>query len=167
VLISDSYLLLNQQLHEQGSFGGKGDKWAPRVRELIETLRPSTILDYGCGQGALARALDIDILEYDPAIAGKTSLPDPADLVVCTDVLEHIEPECVGEVLDHLKALTKVALFAVISTRPAKKVLADGRNAHLVVQPWEWWRTQLATRFTLTTPVIYHKEFEILLHRAA
>jgi 2-polyprenyl-3-methyl-5-hydroxy-6-metoxy-1,4-benzoquinol methylase len=164
MLISESYLFLNKELHKGGSYGQKGDKWAPRVRALIENLNPSTILDYGCGQGALARSLAIDIHEYDPAIAGKDSPPEAADLVICTDVLEHIEPDCLEEVLNHLAAQTKTVLFAVISTRPARKVLADGRNAHLIVQPWEWWRTHLATRFTLTDPVTYDNEFEILLH---
>ena len=32
----------------------------------------------------------------------------------------------------------KFAFFA-ISTRPAKKTLPDGRNAHLTVQSPDWW----------------------------
>jgi 2-polyprenyl-3-methyl-5-hydroxy-6-metoxy-1,4-benzoquinol methylase len=122
-------------------------------------------LDYGCGQGALGRALNQEISEYDPAIAGKDSSPQPADLVICTDVLEHIEPECLESVLDHLKSLTKEALFAVISTRPAKKTLADGRNAHLIIEPWSFWEEKLARRFRVEERAIHHKEVEVLLLR--
>lgn len=121
MLISERYLSLNKDLHDQGSYGRKGDKWTARVKQLLDQFKPDTVLDYGCGQGALSRSLDRHIAEYDPAIEGKNSLPAPADLVICTDVLEHIEPELLDNVLDHLKKVTHMALFAVICTRPAKK----------------------------------------------
>jgi hypothetical protein len=166
MLISEAYRSLNQDLHAQGSFGRYGDKWAERVRGLIAELRPATVLDYGCGQGTLKRALDFPIIEYDPAIPGKDTLPQPADLVICTDVLEHVEPDCLQSVLDHLMDLTKGHLFAVISTRPASKLLADGRNAHLIVEPWSFWRDQLSRRFVLTQQVEHQDEVEILLLRS-
>ena len=78
-------------------------------------------------------------------------------------MLEHVEPECVEDVLDHLQSVTRVALFAVISTRPAKKILADGRNAHLLVKDWEWWQYRLSARFELMNPIENHKEFQIVL----
>lgn len=161
--ISEQYRRLNKDLHEQGSYGRKGDKWARRVSELIGRLQPQTILDYGCGQGALGRALGVTIHEYDPAIEGKDHVPAPADLAVCTDVLEHIEPEHLDAVLDDLRRVTKVALFAVISTRPAKKTLADGRNAHLIVEPWPFWEAKLSARFRIEACVSHPKEVEVVL----
>lgn len=163
MLISDSYRILNESLHEQGSYGGKGDKWAGRVIELLDKFEPETVLDYGCGQGALRRALNRDIAEYDPAIDGKTEMPAQADLVICTDVMEHIEPEFLDNVLDHLRDLTRIALFAVVCTRPAKKTLADGRNAHLIVEPWSFWEEKLADRFVISEVRIHQKEIEIVL----
>jgi hypothetical protein len=65
--------------------------------------------------------------------------PEPHDLVVCSDVLEHIEPDCLGDVLRHLYDLTKKALFVDVACRPAKKVLADGRNAHLIQRDPSAW----------------------------
>jgi len=161
--ISDQYRQLNRELHEQGSYGRKGDKWAGRVRELIEKYQPSAILDYGCGQGALGRALGVPIEEYDPAIDGKDQPPVGADLVICTDVLEHIEPEHLEAVLDDLQRVTGRCLFAVISTRPAKKILADGRNAHLIVEPWPFWEERLSARFRIDTRSESHKEVEVVL----
>ena len=131
--------------------------------QLLDQFKPTTVLDYGCGQGALGRSLDREIAEYDPAIEGKSTMPAPADLVICTDVLEHIEPDLLDNVLDHLRDLTKSALFAVICTRPAKKFLADGRNAHLIVEPWEFWKQKLSERFTLMETKIHHKEIEVIL----
>jgi 2-polyprenyl-3-methyl-5-hydroxy-6-metoxy-1,4-benzoquinol methylase len=163
VTISEQYRALNKDLHLQGSYGRKGDKWVDRVTDLVARFQPETILDYGCGQGALGRALNIPIAEYDPAIEGKDSQPAPADLVVCTDVLEHIEPDYLDTVLDDLKRVSKVCLFAVISTRPAKKFLADGRNAHLIVEPWTFWNEKLSERFIVDSHVHHGKEVEVIL----
>ena len=49
--------------------------------------------------------LTFEIKEYDPAIPGKDSLPEPADIVVCSDVLEHIEPNYLLNVLVDFNAI--------------------------------------------------------------
>lgn len=105
----------------------------------------SSILDYGCGAGTLGTALKaqawpFDFREYDPAVPGKDAMPRPADLVVCTDVLEHIERDRLDTVLGHIRALSMQGTFLVISTVPAHKSLPDGRNAHLIVESPDWWR---------------------------
>lgn len=163
MLISEAYRQLNKTLHGEGSYGRKGDKWAPRVEALIDRFQPNSVLDYGCGQGALGRGLSRPIFEYDPAIPGKDNDPQPAELVVCTDVLEHIEPACLEMVLDHLQALATRCLFAVVSTRPAQKLLPDGRNAHLIVQSWPYWEEKLSARFRIDEAVVRYKEVEVVL----
>lgn len=171
-LISDGYRGLNRQLHEGGRFGFRGSRWAPSVRRVAREHEVTDLLDYGCGQGALKKALRpawwrrgpaLQVREYDPAIAGKDALPAPADLVVCTDVLEHIEPELLDNVLDHLQSLSRRLLFAVVSTRPAKKTLEDGRNAHLIVEPDAWWRPKLEQRFRIVDWQSLGDEFAVLL----
>jgi hypothetical protein len=163
MLISDLYRALNAILHEGGNYGRHGDKWAGEVTRLINRYDAKSVLDYGCGQGSLARSVGPIVQEYDPAIAGKDALPLPADLVVCTDVLEHIEPECLADVLDHLRALSRLACFVVISTRAAKKFLADGRNAHLIVKDDDFWRQHLANRFAIVEWTNFDQEFAALL----
>jgi len=37
--------------------------------------------------------------------------------------------------------------FLVIATRPAAKKLADGRNAHLIVEPASWWLPRLTSHW--------------------
>jgi hypothetical protein len=162
-LITEGYLDLNKELHAHGRYGRWGDMWLEEVTALIARFNPATVLDYGCGQGALARGLGPLIAEYDPAVEGKDELPEPADLVICTDVLEHIEPECLDAVLDHLRAVTRAALFAVISTRPAVKTLSDGRNAHLIIQPWSWWERKLTLRFDVIEVSADEAEARVLL----
>lgn len=146
MLISDAYREQNAVLHQtMPAYGLGGAKWASVVRSISKV--DDTILDYGCGKGALAKALfPRQVMEYDPAIPGKDQA-EPATLVVCTDVLEHIEPDELDSVIEHLFGLTKERLFVCISTVPAKKTLPDGRNAHLSTWPASWWREKLEARF--------------------
>lgn len=155
-LISDEYRATQQWLHRQPQgYGGKGSKWAQAVVDLHSRYGGTSILDYGCGQGTLGRTArpllpEVRWLDYDPAIKGKDRLPEMADIVVCTDVLEHIEPEKLDSVIAHLFSLSRRALFAVISVVPSAKTLPDGRGAHLTVQPATWWRSRMrADGFTL------------------
>ncbi len=149
-LISDDYKDLNRLLHESNpNYGTSGSKSAKFVVELANTTGLRDILDYGCGKGTLGQVLNIDIKEFDPCIEGKDAPPQPADIVVCTDVLEHIEPNCLEDVLNDLQRLTKHTLLLVISTRPAMKKLADGRNAHLIIEPIDYWLPKLMLRWEL------------------
>jgi SAM-dependent methyltransferase len=149
VLITQTYEQLNRQLYvAEPEYGTSGKTWAKYVRNLCQN--PRSILDYGCGRRTLEQALGFPIQNYDPCIKGFEDPPEPADMVACTDVLEHIEPECLDAVLDDLKRVTRKDGFFVIATRKAAKVLADGRNAHLIVQPAEWWLPKLQERFRVT-----------------
>jgi 2-polyprenyl-3-methyl-5-hydroxy-6-metoxy-1,4-benzoquinol methylase len=117
----------------------------------VRSTGSRSILDYGCGKGNLAVAMpDLAIREYDPAIAGKDGEPEPADLVICTDVLEHIEPNYLDDVLDHIRSVTAKFAFLNIATRPAVKTLPDGRNTHLIIRPQDWWRSRIEKFFEIT-----------------
>lgn len=149
-LITDNYLDLNKQLHDSNpNFGTSGRKYVDDVLKLSMSVNTQDILDYGCGKSTLALNLPFSIKQYDPAILKYSEPPKKADIVVCTDVIEHIEPILLDNVLDHIESLTKVVCLITGATRPAKKTLADGRNAHLIVKPARWWIDQLWDRFEL------------------
>lgn len=149
MLISEDYKEQNKELHRGGSYGLRGAAYTGRVLELAAALKTRDILDYGCGQRTLEKSLAFPIKNYDPCIEGLEASPEPAELVVCTDVLEHIEPECLEDVLDDLHRVTKNCGLYVIATRPAQKTLPDGRNAHLIQESAEWWFPKLWKRFAL------------------
>lgn len=164
--ISPEYLKLNKDLHETNAgYGANGHRSAPLVLMQAQDCGATTALDYGSGKGTLApvlRANGLDTEEYDPAIPGKDHAPWPADLVYCGDVAEHIEPEFLDAFLDDLKRVTLRRLVIVVATRPAVKVLADGRNAHLIQEPLEWWMPKLRERFTLVHLYATPREFTFI-----
>jgi hypothetical protein len=150
VLLSDEYRTLNAQLHaDDPDYGAGGAKHANTVIKLLIAVEGNSCLDYGCGKGQLAEALDFPIWQYDPAIPKFADTPRPADLVVCSDVLEHIEPEHLGAVLTDLRRCTKKALYAVINVEAALKTLPDGRNTHLIQRDGAWWRERISTLFEI------------------
>lgn len=121
---------------------------------LVEDLEIDHLLDYGCGSNLSLRETfkpnrKVTYQAYDPGVPEYAGEPMPAELVTCIDVLEHIEPECLDDVLDHLESLVELVFFCSIHTGPAGKVLDDGRNAHLIQKSMEWWLPQIWDRFSI------------------
>jgi len=146
-LISDEYLDLQRAMHAAKlPYGNRGAEWTQTVLEVAKRYDVGSILDYGSGHGRLASALrehGYSVREYDPAIEGKDGLPYFADLVVSTDMLEHVEPDKLDAVLAHMRLLARKAVFVVISTREAQRVLPNGKNAHLIIRDKHWWRQRV------------------------
>lgn len=141
MLITDEYRALNAELHRRcPAYGTGGHRWARYVNAMCRKSRFVSVLDYGAGKGSLAKALPrLDVREYDPAVPGKDHRPQSADLVICADVLEHVEIECMREVLADIVSLADKAVLLSISCRVGQKKLADGRPAHITVRSPEWW----------------------------
>jgi len=122
------------------------------VGQIIDTMEIDHLLDYGCGHNLSLREnlnpeREFVYQAYDPGVAEYSDDPVPAQMVACIDVLEHIEPECLESVLDHLEDLTEEILFATVHTGPAGKNLPDGRNAHLIQKDMDWWLPKFWDRF--------------------
>lgn len=147
--ISPEYRKLNQRFHlENLGYGAGGNRYKNIVAKLIKKHKPRSILDYGCGKGTLSGEFpEVEWQEYDPCVPGRQDLPSPADMVVCFDVLEHVEPGCIGEVLKHLRELTKRVFVCVIIMKPSNKILPDGQNAHVLIKKARWWKVKLDDYF--------------------
>lgn len=170
MLISEEYRQQQQKLHAAGNYGAASIGYAPLVEQIINKLNITHLLDYGCGsQTNLIKHIKPDhkltYQAYDPAVEKFSSPPIPAEMVACIDVLEHIEPFLLENVLDDLERLTEwVGLFTV-HMAPAKKTLADGRNAHLIQQPIEWWLPKFLERFDLqTAQMVSNKTFYVIVY---
>lgn len=153
-MITADYKELNRKLHESDKYYGmSGQKYAQPIRDLSSFGRLA-ILDYGAGKCTLKTALGpaYNVTCYDPCIEGLDTPPEPHDVVACTDVMEHIEPEFVGDVLRDVRRLTLKSVLFAISLVPARKVLADGRNAHVSLLTGDEWCARItAAGFTIVT----------------
>jgi 2-polyprenyl-3-methyl-5-hydroxy-6-metoxy-1,4-benzoquinol methylase len=161
-VISSDYVAQNRELHDKNSsYGVSVMRHLDTIKKLYEKIEARSLLDYGCGKGLLAKNLDFPIWEYDPAIVEKSANPRPADLVVCVDVLEHIEPEYLNSVLEDIRRCVKKVGYLVISTIPAKKFLPDGRNTHLIQENKDWWVNKLSHYFLVPPNGVFDKKNEI------
>lgn len=147
-LISEAYRDEQVWLHtvdrKSAVYGSGGKQWAHVINKIIEVHKCATVLDYGCGKGYIAKHLiGAEVRLYDPAIEKFRELPDNSDLVVCLDVLEHIEPEYLDSVLRHLVSLANKFLFISVSLKAAGRFLRDGRNSHLILHDAAWWEKQI------------------------
>ena len=168
LLITDYMFKMNQKMFNKEreivesevyrEFGTSGHEYAGEIAMLAGQIAKRygniTLLDYGCGQGTLKKVfpniVGVEFIEYDPCIEEKSKHPEPADVVVCSDVLEHIESECLENVLDDLQKLTKKVAFIAICLTRAGKNYSDGRNCHLSQLPLDIWFAKLHKRFSIT-----------------
>lgn len=152
-LISPAYREQYRQIYADPTvtYGVHGHRWAREAAGVLRGLGPARrgavkVVDYGCGRGTLSDALEqrgFIVTRYDPGVPAFARLPDPAEAVVSTDVLEHVEPERVDNVLAHVRSLGPSGAFLVIATREAKRRLPDGSSPHRTVRPGAWWLDQL------------------------
>lgn len=158
-LITEAYRAQCTELHQTTNWGVSGQKFAAMAGHLALTHECESILDYGCGKRTLEQALGYAINNYDPGIPECAERPKPADLLVSTDVLEHIEPELLDNVLDDMRVLSKRLVFLTVATFPAVRHLPDGRNAHLIIRPYTWWLPQLWKRWRMLSCGVESKRF--------
>lgn len=166
-MISPEYLAEQQRLHENPKYGVASTIFAPIVIQLVTDNKWQSVHDYGAGKRRLQSALhgagvDVAYSAYDPVFPEYGS-PQPADLVCCIDVLEHIEPDHLDAVLDDLRRITTGVGFITIHTGAALKTLSDGRNAHLIQKPSSWWLPKLCERFEVNHLTAFDAGFWMLV----
>lgn len=156
--ISDEYVQLNATVHQQRKgYGNSANRFAKDIGAVLCKFHTMSFLDYGCGKESLHRCLSKDypyLIQrakygaYDPAMPHRSVKPEEQyDMVVSTDVLEHIEPEYLEAVLEEIKGYAKKAVYFNICMKLSGDILPDGRNAHLIVKDAVWWRETLSKAF--------------------
>lgn len=171
---TEEYKVLQHELHAGGEYGVSGAQYIPTIfhgiSQLTKRLGSVRVLDYGSSTGATMKAVKehlwippgVESVCYDPFVPGFDAEPEPADMIICTDVLEHVEPECTMAVLDHIASLTRRIAFFSISLKPANKKLSDGRNAHINLRSSEFWLREIQKRF-VTSEAKVSADGEVLL----
>ena len=155
MIIDPEYQAQLAIMHSQGQFN-RGGKTLKSVRPFLEKYQPTSVLDFGCGHGALMASIqqnypDMRVEGYDPGNPAHNRVPKRSfDAVVSADVFEHIEPGHLAETLHMISDKMIIAGWFRIACYPAKKHLPDGRNAHLIVESPVWWREQLLANMDIT-----------------
>jgi len=163
-LYTEEYKQLQEKFHvDRPDYGTSSHRWCEMIVQTAQKLQTRDILDYGCGKAHLQKGIPFPIQNYDPFIPEYSTRPSPAAIVVCTDLLEHIEPACLDDVLSDLHELTLDMLFLNVATRAASKFLPDGRNAHLIQESGNWWLQKLLPRFELTSFQVGKGEFTAIM----
>ena len=162
-MFSQEYLQQLKTVHgnpkKKKGFGGKL-KELGKFNSFLESWNPNTVLDYGCGKGVILSNLkeqypNINFFGYDPAVGVFNTLAyEKYDCIFSNDVLEHIEPEFIDDVLAHIRSLGSKYIWLRIDTKPARKTLPDGRNAHLIQESSDWWINKVSS---IISPNIVYK----------
>ena len=147
--ISKEYSTLMSQMHsDKATFGG--DIKAFRVIDrLIIKYKIKSIIDYGCGKGDLMFNIrekypKIEVFGFDPGNPDFAILPTKQyQMIITSDVMEHIEPRFLNNVLEHINSLFTDIGYFYIATSPSKKDFSNGRNAHLIVAGPDYWREKI------------------------
>jgi 2-polyprenyl-3-methyl-5-hydroxy-6-metoxy-1,4-benzoquinol methylase len=158
-LSSEKYKDQLKALHSEQKNFGEGlvtAKHYPFIEEILRKKKLTSILDYGCGKGHFIKTFnnsfpDVSITGFDIANPEYEEFPNQQtfDLVVSLDVLEHVEFGSLGDVLSQIKKCTGKLFICSIANYPARKILPDGRNAHVTQMTFSEWMSILSTFFRI------------------
>lgn len=142
---------------------------------FIDQARPkpgARVIDFGCGTGrgglmlAILGKMHVTFVDFvrnclDPEIREalttqadmltfvKADLEQPLPVVAeygfCVDVLEHVPPDKVDQVLDNILLAAQHVFFSIAMFEDVCGK-AIGETLHLSVHPFEWWMEQFTKR---------------------
>lgn len=155
-------------LHERSpKYGTTSIEYLKVLQDLINIIKPPIVIDYGCGKSKLIDRLDGIQMKcrYDPAIpefSHKINSQMKFNLLLCTDVLEHIPSEDVDNFLTYVSSLAPVAVFA-ICYRHSYEFLPNGDPCHCTVRDREWWFEMLMSHYNDATTIGGTKNTDLIL----
>ena len=138
-----------------------GEGFASEFVRLAQITKETSVIDFGCGTGRGGKAIheltgcSVVLTDFaDNCLDEDTKLPfvvsdlaEPmglrADVGYCTDVMEHIPPDQVHDVIENImecvdRCFFKIAMF------PDNMGALIGQPLHLSVFPLQWWVSMFA-----------------------
>ena len=155
-LLSDEYRARLESVTKTMPWGGAVISSVPKIYNYAIQHECKSILDYGSGKSDFLKTLNADfpdhglqINEYEPGRPELAGDPAISDMTICVDVLEHIEPDKLDNVLDHIASKTNKIFYFKVCLLPSFNSFEDGTNLHLIVEPKEFWLDKLSKYYTL------------------
>lgn len=143
---------------EQYRHVAPGEQCVDKFLSLADPQAHQLVADLGCGTGRGGQAISkhcrvmlVDFVDNSrdegidlPFIKADLSQPIPlrADFGYCTDVMEHIPPEQVDDVLRNVLRVAPFTFFQISLVDDVMGCLI-GQKLHLSVHPASWWEKQL------------------------
>jgi heme biosynthesis protein (nirJ-2) len=133
------------------NYGKTSIKLYDMLEKIINDLNILSVLDYGCGKSKLLDLIKknkkIKIYRYDPAIKKYSKLTkNKTDLVICTDVLQHVPLYDLDRVLKEIKSKGIYILFYIKCTNHKTK-LPNKTYANCTVYDKKWWLEKLSNYY--------------------
>ena len=141
-------ILYNEYLEQAKLVHQNEKKWTgttvrqyiPEINQIRKDKKIVTMLDYGCGK-AQHHDATWGAYKYDPAIPEFEQKPATTfDLVISTDVLEHIPYEDLPMVIRDIFSYANKWVFISVCCREAREILPNGMNAHATVMSQKAWK---------------------------
>lgn len=155
-LLSNEYRAKIEAITQKMPWGGDVVGSVPRIYKYASEHNCKSILDYGSGKSDFLKTMDRDfpdhgfqINQYEPARPELAGDPVASDMVICVDVLEHIEPDKLDNVLDHIASKANKIFYFKICLVASFNSFEDGTNLHLIVEPKEFWLDKLSKYYTI------------------
>jgi len=124
------------------------------IQEIASRIKVGRIIDCGCASETFQIAFpNIDVIAFDPLVAGFDILPKPADMVYCVGVLEYIELDLLDNALYNIKILTgKIGIF-VVEVDSGGECDSNDKTVQRTVKNLTWWSLKIKNCFIIMKTV--------------
>lgn len=151
------------------------EKWGI-ISKLISNIKFNTVVDLGCGRGYYLKkfiemekeSLGVELskiccekyLKDLPHVCSdienfSVNNNKKYDLVVCMDVMEHIDPDKVEQTIKGIRPLSDVAIFGVANHVDNEL----GFELHLTVEDSIWWEERFKKFYAIVETLIFSERF--------
>jgi SAM-dependent methyltransferase len=160
----DVYHPVKGKLKRYGDSDIRDDWFIETLKGIVPDCNAS-VIDVGCGRGRLMRKMrdiglrvagteivflddhgDIPVRHYE--MSELYLLREKFDVVVCCDVLEHLDPDELPIALANLWGLSRKWILLSVGVRPARNYPTAMNlgvdDLHKIVKPAEWWRERFS-----------------------
>jgi cyclopropane fatty-acyl-phospholipid synthase-like methyltransferase len=151
----------------------------PIATSILRDFAPKTLLDVGCGTGAILATLaaggvdvtgleyskvalnycrrrGLNVLKYDLESPNSLSIWSRFDLVISMEVAEHLRQDVADRFVDALTSYGDVIVFTAATP-------GQGGRDHVNEQPHEYWIEKFSNRefhYALDRSLVWRKEWE-------